>query len=529
MNIRELLENRVKTSPDKVYLYFQDQEVRYKDFDKRVNKVANSYLRSGIGKGDHVAIMLPNSPEFLYCWFGLNKIGAVQVPVNLNLKGEELKYILGHSEAKGVVINFCYLSLLESVRESLPALKLVVVIGGEKPTAAGSVLYQDWIMGSSEELQPVAISDGDPAVIIYTSGTTGDPKGVVLSHRGWVITGESWAYMIGALPDDRIMTSNPLFHANAQCYSTMGSLAANASLVILQRFSRSNILEQARLYKADIIVLVGPAMPMVWSRTPQADDGDTPTRTIMAGGVPNEYYFDFEKRFKVKIQTAYTLTEATMAIMAPREGTQPRKPTPGVGVIMEHPDPSVRNEVKIVDESGVEVPRNTHGQIIVKNPAVMIGYLKDPQKTAETKRDGWIYTGDVGYQDDDDYFFFVGRSKDVLRRRGELISPAQIESVINTHPKVEDSVVIGVPSALGTAEEEVKAYIILNPEETVSPQEIIEWCVQRLADFKVPRYLEFRTEFPRTPLGKIQKSLLKQEKADLTEGCYDREKEGEPL
>jgi acyl-CoA synthetase (AMP-forming)/AMP-acid ligase II len=526
MNIRELLENRVKMSPDKVYLYFQDQEVRYKDFDNRVNKVANSLLRSGIGKGDHVAIMLPNSPEFLYCWFGLNKIGAVEVPVNLNLKGEELKYILGHSEAKGVVINFSYLSLLESIRENLPALKLVVVIGGEKPTAAGSVLYQDWIMGASEELQPVSISDDDPAVIIYTSGTTGDPKGVVLSHRGWVLTGESWAYMIGALSNDRIMTSNPLFHANAQCYSTMGSLAANASLVLLERFSRSNILEQARLYRADIIVLVGPAMPMVWSRTQQVDDGDTPARTIMAGGVPNEYYYDFEKRLQVKIQTAYTLTEATMAIMAPREGIQPRKPTPGVGVIMEHPDPSVKNEVKIIDESGAEVPRNTHGQIVVKNPAVMIGYLKDPQKTTEINRDGWIYTGDVGYQDEDGYFFFVGRSKDVLRRRGELISPTQIESVINTHPKVEDSVVIGVPSGLGTAEEEVKAYVILNPGETVSPQEIIEWCVQRLADFKVPRSLEFRTAFPRTPLGKIQKSLLKQEKEDLTEGCYDREKEG---
>jgi acyl-CoA synthetase (AMP-forming)/AMP-acid ligase II len=246
----------------------------------------------------------------------------------------------------------------------------------------------------------------------------------------------------------------------------------------------------------------------------------------MAGGVPKQYYYEFEERFQVKIQTAYTLTEATMAIMAPREGIRPRKPTPGVGVIMEHPDPSILNDVKIIDEAGEEVPRNRHGQIIVKNPAVMIGYLKDPQKTAETKRDGWIYTGDVGYQDDDDYFFFVGRSKDVLRRRGELISPAQIESVINSHPKVEDSVVIGVPSALGTAEEEVKAYVIVNPGEKIAPEEIIEWCVQRLADFKVPRYLEFRASFPRTPLGKIQKSLLKQEKEDLTEGCYDREKEG---
>lgn len=247
----------------------------------------------------------------------------------------------------------------------------------------------------------------------------------------------------------------------------------------------------------------------------------------MAGGVPREYYHDFEKRFQVKITTAYSLTEATYAIMAPREGTQPRKPTPAVGVPMEHPDPSIRNEIKIIDETSVEVLQGKQGQVIVRNPAVMLGYFKDPEKTAETKRDGWIYTGDIGYQDEDGYFFFVGRSRDVLRRKGELISPAEIESVINTHPKVEDSAVIGVPSSLGTAEEEIKAYLVLKPGESAMPQELIAWCHQSLAEFKVPRYLEFRTDFPRTPLGKIQKNVLKAEKEDLTEGCYDREKEGQ--
>lgn len=525
MNIRQLLEDRVKSNPQKIYLYFQDQKITYGDFNKQVNKTANSFLRLGIKKGDNFAIMIPNSPEFLYTWFGLNKIGAVEVPVNLNLKGPELEYILNHSEAKGVVIHSNFISVFGDIRANLSALKHVIVVGGETPAIKGAVLYKDWVAKGSEELQSVSILDDDPAVIIYTSGTTGNPKGVVLSHRGWVLTGESWAYMIGAKSDDRIMTSNPLSHANAQCYSTMGSLAANASLILLEQFSRSRILEQARHYGSTIVVLVGPAMPMVWSRTPEPDDGDNPIRTIMAGGVPPEYYYDFEKRFKVKIHTAYTLTEATYAIMAPREGTQPRKPTPGVGVTMEHPDPSIRNEVKIIDDNGATVSRGKQGQIIVKNPAVMIGYLNDPEKTAETKRDGWIYTGDIGYQDEDGYFFFVGRSKDVLRRRGELISPAQIESVINAHPKVADSAVIGVLSGLGTAEEEVKAYVILKPGESVTPQEIIAWCQKSLADFKVPRYLEFRAEFPTTPLGKIQKNLLKAEKKDLTEGCYDREKE----
>ncbi|MFC1861109.1 ATP-dependent acyl-CoA ligase, partial [Chloroflexota bacterium] len=156
---------------------------------------------------------------------------------------------------------------------------------------------------------------------------------------------------------------------------------------------------------------------------------------------------------------------------------------------------------------------------------VMLGYLKDPEKTAEAKREGWIYTGDIGYQDEDGYFFFVGRSRDVLRRKGELISPAEIETVINSHPKIEDSAVIGIPTALGLAEEEIKAYVILKYGETITPKEVIDWCVKSLADFKVPRYLEFRDEFPRTPLGKIQKNILKTEKEYLIDSCYDREKE----
>ena len=525
MNIRELLESRAQSNPQKVCLYYQDQKITYSDFNRQVNKTANSLLRLGINKGDTFAIMVPNSPEFLYAWFGLNKIGAVEVPVNLNLKGPELEYIFNHSEARGVVLHSNHISTFEEIRANLPKLKYVIVVGGETPSLKGAFLYKDWTAGASEELKSVTIADDDPAVIIYTSGTTGNPKGVQLSHRGWVLTGESWAYMIGAKSDDRIMTSNPLFHANAQCYSTMGSLAANASLILLEQFSRSRILEQARHYGSTILVLVGPAMPMVWSRPVQPDDGDNPIRTIMAGGVSAEYYYDFEKRFQVKIHTAYTLTEATYAIMAPREGTQPRKPTPGVGVPMEHPYPSIRNEIRIIDDNGKDVPRGTQGQIIVRNPAVMLGYLKDTEKTAETKRDGWIYTGDISYQDPDGYYFFVGRSKDVLRRRGELISPAQIEGVINAHPRIADSAVIGVPSGLGTAEEEVKAYVILKAGESVTPQELVAWCQKSLADFKVPRYIEFRTEFPRTPLGKIQKNILKTEKKDLTEGCYDRMKE----
>ncbi len=519
MNIRQLLEDRVQSNPDKVFLFFKEIQVSYRDFDRLANKVANSFLKAGIKKGDHFAIMLPNCPEFLYTWFGLNKIGAVEVPINTALKSPEMQYIITHSEAKGVVIHTDFVPLLAEIRPELTELNHVIVVGGEAP---GTISWQDWLNDASDKLRRIAISEKDPAVIIYTSGTTGRPKAVLLSHQGWVLTGQSWANMIGAKANDRIMTPNPLFHANAQCYSTMGSLAAGASLVLLEKFSRTRIIEDAWRYQADIMVLVAPTMPMVWSRPPEPADRNHAVRTIMAGGVSPEYFHEFEKRFNVRITTAYSLTEATLAIMAPRAGTIPRKPTPAVGVPMEYPSPSFRNEIRIINDAGEDVPRGKQGQILVRNPAVMLGYFKDPEKTAETMRDGWIYTGDIGYQDADGYFYFVGRSKEVLRRRGELISPAEIEAVIDEHPRVESSAVIGVLSGLGVAEEEIKAYIIIKSGKSIAPMEIVAWCQKRLAEFKVPRYIEFRSSFPRTSLGKIQKSVLKAERKDLTEDCYDR-------
>jgi len=494
MNIRELLNDRVAHNPEKIYLYFENEEITYSDFNRQINKTANSLWHLQIRKGDRFAMMLPNCPEFLYTWFGLNKIGAIEVPVNINLKGEEVQYILEHSEARGIVIHSNHLPLLEGIRASLPNLEHLIVLGGTQGLA-GVITYEEWLNDSSAEPVPVAIAEEDPAGIIYTSGTTGRPKGVLFSHQTWVMTGESYAFTVGIGSQDRVMTPNPLFHANAQCYSTMGSLAASASLILIRQFSRSQILEQTRRYGGTILVLVQAVIPWVWSRPLQEDDGDNPVRTVVAGNWPPEIYHNFEDRFRVKNQTIYSLTEATMAIMGPREGTQPRK-VRGIGVAMEHPDSSIKNEAKVVNEKGEEVLTGEQGEIIIRNPAVMTGYFKDPGKTAETKRDGWIYTGDIGYGDEDGYIFFVGRKKDVIRRRGELISPVEIEEVINKHPGVQESAVIGIPSGLGAGEEEIKAYVLLKPGEFTTPGEIWSWCSERLA-------------FPGAPLAGFKRNYLR--------------------
>ncbi len=523
MNVRDLLERQAAKYQEKIFLYFEDQKITYSHFNLTVNRVANAFKIMGVGKGERVAVMLPNSPDFLYTWFGLNKRGAVEVPINTAFTEVEVKYILQHSEASGMVIHQDYYPILDRIRrEEIPKLKNVIFYG-DSALPPGAIPFST-LLGEKTDLEAVGISDDDPAVCIYTSGTTDRPKGVLNSHRNWILTGEAYAFTVGITADDRVMTSNPLFHANAQVYPTMGSLAAGASLILLKRFSSSQILEQARHYQASKLVLVQAVTPWVWNRPVREDDGDNPVKTLVAGNVPTEIYHEFEKRFQLKIQTIYSLTEAVFAVMGPREGTRPRKPG-GIGVPMEHPDPNIKNEVRIADEAGREVTRGKQGEILIRNPATMIGYFKDPERTAQIKKDGWIHTGDIGYQDEEGYLFFVGREKEVIRRRGELISPNEIESILNRHPGVQESAVIGVPSGLGSGEEEVKAYVVLKPDQTTTPAELLSWCRGKLAEFKIPRFLEFRTDFPRSAIGRVQKNLLKAEKQDLTERCYDRLKE----
>lgn len=520
MNIRDLLEAQTEKYPDKIFLFFKDEKITYSEFNSTVNKVANAFQKMGVGKGDMVALMIPNSPAFLYMWMALNKLGAVEVPINVAFKENEIEYILKHSGAVGIAIHEDYYPIFSRIKKDcLPNLKRVVFCGTQD-APEGTVPFST-LLKEKEALAKVDISDEDIATCIYTSGTTDRPKAVLNSHKNWVLTGEAYAYTVGITHEDRVMTPNPLFHANAQVYSTMGSLAAGASLVLLERFSASLILEQARQFKATKMVLVQAVTPWVWGRPKKEDDGENPVKTMVAGNVPKEIYYDFEERFQLKIQTIYSLTEAVFAIMGPREGTQPRKPG-GIGVPMEHPDPIITNEIEIVDDEGSEVPVGKQGEIVIRNSATMVGYFKDPERTREGKRKGWIYTGDIGFQDDEGYFFFVGRKKEVIRRRGELISPVEIEGVLNSHPDVEESAVIGVPSGLGEGEEEIKAYIRLKQGVSVVPEEIFDWCSGKLAEFKLPRFLEFVEEFPKSAIGRIQKNILKQQ---FTDSCYDRLKE----
>ena len=364
------------------------------------------------------------------------------------------------------------------------------------------------------------MDEEDVFQIMYTSGTTGPPKGVMQTNRSVVLVGYGYKHWVDITPEDRLFTCLPLFHGNAQGYSTLGAIASEASLILVDRFSASGFWDQIRHYRATIFNYIG-AMLTILSKQPESEK-DRDHRVRVAYGTPalDKPFQDYmEERFGITFVSGYALTECPLGTIQPLHGLRKEK---SIGLPRQVPGAGFVNEIRVVDEGGEEVPPGSIGEIILKNPATMAGYFKEPEMTQAAIREGWLYTGDYGWVDDEGYFYFADRKKDVIRRRGENVSSAQVEGVINAHSKVLESAVIGVPSDL--YDEDVKAYVILRPGETAYAIEIIKWCKDRLAYFKVPRYIEFRTELPKTPTHRVAKYKLKEEKKDLTEGCFDLEK-----
>jgi len=301
----------------------------------------------------------------------------------------------------------------------------------------------------------------------------------------------------------------PLFHANAQYYSTMGALAAEASLVLIRRFSAGAFWEQAVRYGVTEFNFVGAIGRILCRRPIEEFRSDHQIRTAYGALVAPDTYEYFTKLFGIaNVIDGYGLTEVPRVSQNPIGGTIKMR---SMGLPARHPDPAeMFSEVKIVDEDSREVPPGEKGELIIRSPVMMKGYYKDEAKTKEAIRDGWFYSGDCAYQDNDGYIFFVDRKKDIIRRKGENISATEIESVINGCDKVLETAVIGVPSELG--EDEIMACIVLKEGVKMTHEEVIDQCRERLAPFKMPRYVQFRESLPKTSTERTAKFLLKNEK-----------------
>ena len=522
MTLGELLDAATRRQPDQVFLEISGEKITFSRFQRSARRTAAMFQGMGITKGDRVCLFLPNCPEFIYCWFGLSLLGAISVPINTAYKRDETAYILNNAEASALVAHESLQTVAHEAANLAPSVTHRLLVGDDSTQAGGWTAFNRPSNNQPDLHASPEVAPQDMSMLVYTSGTTGNPKGVRMTHQMYVAAGQGFAHWTQASSEDRFFTCLPFFHANAQYYSTMGALAAGATLVVMDRFSASRFWDQVIESRATVVNFIGMMMPVLAKQPESAKDTENQVRVFYGSPASSRDFLNaFEKRFGTGVIVGFGMTESCYGTI---EAIQADRRDGSSGLPRQHPDPRFINEIGIVNEEGVPQGPRTVGEIVIRNPAVTPGYWRNEDQTRETIRDGWLYTGDLGNLDEDGYLYYVDRKKDVIRRRGENISSQEVEGAIKAHPSVLDCAVIGVPSELG--EDEVKAYVMPKPDCQIQPEEVVLWCADRLAYFKVPRYIEIRDELPRTPSLRVRKDLLRRERPDLVQGSFDREKAG---
>lgn len=515
-NLAKFLVQRIEKAPDKTFLQFLDQKITYQELSERMARSAYGFKELGIKKGNTICVMMDNSPEYLDVWFGLNALGAILVPINVHLKGEGLQYILGHSDCKAIVAHEKYMAQITACLTTLPK-DIQLILHTDATNVAmnkSHVKLSDLLSNTEKKLPQIDLPGTTTSSILYTSGTTGPPKGVMLSHQAYIHSAKEFAErMVGVREGDILFTTLPLFHINAQAHTVLGGIHSNASIALSDRFSASRFWDEIRNYKATIFNSLGSMIPILCKQPEKENDHDNPARITACAATPKEFWKRFEERFNVKIVEGYGLTETTgFCVANPIDKSR----IPSIG----KPFPFI--ETKIADENGKRLQVREVGEIFIrtlKENTMMKGYYKMRNKTEEAMLDGWFRTGDLGYEDEDGYFYFSDRLKQCIRRRGENISSWEVEKVINDHPKVLESAAIGVPSEVG--EEDVMVFVILKEGEKLAYDQLIEWCEDKMAYFMIPRYIQYVDYFPKTATERIQKFKLQEQGASE---AWDREK-----
>ncbi len=382
------------------------------------------------------------------------------------------------------------------VRDQLPALRSLIIVGGAESGFSE-------LAASAPLTEPAAVDSEAPLEILFTSGTTSAPKGVVLTHANWLWSGERATHWLRIEPEDRLCSALPLFHVNAQTFTLMASLTVGATAIFLEQYSASRFTGQLRHHRATCVSLVAVVVRTLLAQPATAADRDHQLRRVnYAINVSTPEKEAFEQRFGVELLNGYGLSEAmTEVTVCPVFG--PRR-WPSIG------QPAFGREVRLVDASGVEVPTGEVGEITVRGVpgrTIMQEYYKDPEATAQTIVDGWLHTGDNGYFDEAGYLYFFDRGKDVIKRAGENVSASEVELTLAAHPAVALAAVIGIPDAF--RDEAVAAFIVTHAGTTLTEEQVVAHCAERLAPFKVPTVIEFRDELPLTSIGKVEKRQLR--------------------
>ncbi|WP_338753066.1 long-chain-fatty-acid--CoA ligase [Bacillus sp. FJAT-52991] len=496
-HLDENLKKSVSRFPDRNAYIYGNEKVTYRELDQQVNRFATGLSARGIKKGDGVALLLGNSPEFLIAYYGILRLGAFAIPINPSFTQGEISYILHNSQAKVIVAHVSSESKLSEVKGQLENLELVIYTDAKDQECT----WDDLMATGNSVYENPYIDQEDLAVILYTSGTTGKPKGAMLSHRNLASNADSISELIELHDKDCVVAVLPMFHVFCMTISLNGPIACGATILIIPRFSPLNVVNTIREHKATVFAGV-PTMYNFIFQSPESTAEDfSSIRVCISGGasIPVELLRKFETKYNVSILEGYGLSETSpLVALNPLKGTC----KPGsIGLDI----PGVKT--KVVNVDGQEVPRGEVGELVVKGPNVMTGYLGMPEATSAALIDGWLYTGDLATMDEEGYIYIVDRKKDMIIVGGYNVYPREVEEVLYEHPAIIEAAVIGVPD--GEYGESVKAYVVVKDEQ-ININDIIQFCQDKLVKYKLPRYVEFLNELPKNTTGKILRRELRQ-------------------
>lgn len=525
--ILQALADRLSSDPDGLYLDFHGDAWSARRMDDESRRVAAALAGLGVGPGDRVASLLENGPAQVVLFFATVRLGAIAVPINTAYKGEFLRHQLADSGSTVVVVQGEFASRVALIAgpDSTPDLRAAVVVGepDEPITGVPAHDYDTLRAAHAEHPAPGAVPDAavrpsDLACLIYTAGTTGPSKGCMLSHNYVVCMSTQIARAWQRRPDDVIWTPLPLFHLNAISICVVGTLVTGGSASIARRFSVSGFWPEIKRTGATMASMLGSLAILVANAEDHPDSQDHRLRVCAAAPIPPDIDRTWRERFGcATFSGGFGLTEASLLAALP-PGVENR---PGAAGMLNQ----IEFEVALVDDDDLPVAPGEVGELVARPrvpDAMFAGYWNRPADSLAVFRNLWFHTGDLGRVDEDGFFYFVDRKKDTMRRRGENISSFEMEKTLFGHPQLKDCAVHAVPSPLG--EDDVKVTVVLQDGAALSEEDLCRWIAQRVPYFAIPRYIEFRSDLPRNPVGRVLKYQLRDE--GVTATTWDREAAG---
>lgn len=510
MNLSDQLHRTAQVKAEKPAYYFMDKGTSYGELDASVTMFADQLHKLGISKGDHVALLIGNSPHFIIGMYAALRVGATVIPVNPIYTPDEIGFIMNNGDVKAIIALDLLVPLLEKMNPVLSTVEHMIICetGADQGGMDISQLsiypkmksFTQLVSSGDSQFSGPVLDEEDVALILYTSGTTGKPKGAMLTHRNLYSNAKDVSDYLKINEDDHVVTTLPMFHVFCMTVALNAPLMSGGTLLIVPKFSPKEVFRLIKKYEATVFAGV-PTMFNFLYQYPDVDPKELSSlRLCISGGsaMPVAILKAFEQKFNVFISEGYGLSEASpVTCFNPLD--RPRK-AGSIGTSIIH----VEN--KVVDELGEEVPVGQVGELIVRGPNVMKGYYKLPEETAATLKDGWLYTGDLAKMDEEGYFFIVDRKKELIIVGGFNVYPREVEEVLFNHPDIIEAATIGVPDP---NQGEVVHCFVVTKNADLSEDDIIAYCAEHLAKYKVPKQIEFLSELPKNTTGKILRRSLK--------------------